>query len=118
MRSWQIPSLSHQIERRESPPAPRLANGVPLSVRILSGSPRSRNAASNIGWTRTGFVERRAVHRSSMRLHASVIRFGHDCIRRDEPPPLACCLVEKVSRMGVASVLSNQEREEAARIDE
>jgi hypothetical protein len=42
------------------------------------------------------------------------IRFGHDCVRRDEPRPLRCCLVEELSRVGVAAILSN----EATRVDE
>lgn len=44
-----IPSLTHHTESVESPPAPRLAKGVPLSVRIRSGSPSSRKTASKMG---------------------------------------------------------------------
>lgn len=72
MRSWRMPSFTHQMDSCDNPPAPRLANGVPLSVRILSGKPSSRNACSKIGRTPPHFVERRAVHRSSIRLQASV----------------------------------------------
>ena len=31
---------------------------------------------------------------------------------------LTCCLAEKLSRVGVVAVLSNEEREEATRVDE
>jgi hypothetical protein len=39
MRSCLMPNFTHQMESFDSPPAPRLANGVQLSVRILSGNP-------------------------------------------------------------------------------
>jgi hypothetical protein len=43
-----------------------------LSLRIFSGNPSSRNASSKIGRTPITFVEGSAVHRSSIRLQASV----------------------------------------------
>jgi hypothetical protein len=38
--------FTHQMDRRDKPPVPRLAKGVPLSVRIRSGKPNSRNTDS------------------------------------------------------------------------
>jgi hypothetical protein len=71
-----MPSFTHQIESLDNPPAPRLAKGVPLSVRILSGNPYSRNAVSNTGHARRVFVDGIATQRNNFRLNESVIVNG------------------------------------------
>jgi hypothetical protein len=71
-----MPSFTHQMDSCESPPAPRLANGVPLSVRIRSGKPNSRNTDSKAGWTPAVFVDRSALHRRIILLNASVTVSG------------------------------------------
>src|SRR4029450_11099761 len=64
MRSGRMPSLIHQIARRESPPAATVAKGGPLSVRIARGSPNSQNADSKTGRTRCSSMSVRPSQRS------------------------------------------------------
>ena len=45
MRSGRMPSLTHQTDKALTPYTAE--NGVPLSVRIVSGNPNSTNASSN-----------------------------------------------------------------------
>ena len=56
------PSLIHHTLNRLSPSTPTVAKGDPLSVRIASGIPYSRNAASNtaLGRDRLGLLHRLA----------------------------------------------------------
>jgi hypothetical protein len=51
MRSGTMPALITLTASRDSPPAPREANGDPLSERSRCGRPNSRNAASSTGHT-------------------------------------------------------------------
>jgi hypothetical protein len=43
IRRGAIPSLIHHTARRDKPATAREANGAPLSLRITSGMPYSRN---------------------------------------------------------------------------
>src|SRR5436309_10639763 len=51
MRSGTTPALISLIDSFDNPPAPREANGDPLSERRYCGRPNSRNAASSTGQT-------------------------------------------------------------------
>ena len=51
MRSGQIPSLIHHTASADNPCTATVANGGPLSLRITSGKPYSRNVASIRGRT-------------------------------------------------------------------
>jgi len=85
MRSCSMPSLIHQTANRLRPPTAELANGAPLSVRIASCSPCSRNAASKMARTRSVSVFSTAWQRNKYRLQASVIVSGST---RDPSPAL------------------------------
>jgi hypothetical protein len=52
----------------DKPRMPVDANGAPLSVRIASGRPTSRNSARNTGWASVVFTERSPRHTSKARL--------------------------------------------------
>ncbi len=72
-----MPSLIHQIDKDDSPPAPTVANGVPLSVRSRAGRPYSRNVASNSGRTCLASVPCcMPWQRNTIRLYASEIVSG------------------------------------------
>ena len=64
MRSGTIPSLISHTDSRDSPRMAREAKGARLSVRIASGMPYSRKAASKIDCTRTVSVFSTAWQRS------------------------------------------------------
>src|SRR5262249_8916200 len=49
IRSGVMPSFSHQIDSRDRPPAPTLANGRPVSLRIARGHPNSRDSPADGG---------------------------------------------------------------------
>src|ERR1700756_1809142 len=76
IRSTTIPSFIHHTASRDNPAIAREANGAPLSVRIVSGRPYSRNAASKIACTRAVSVFSTAWQRSRYRLCASVMVNG------------------------------------------
>src|SRR5260370_36665076 len=72
-----MPSLIHQIDSADRPPAPTVANGVPLSVRSSTGAPNRRNVASNSGRTCWASVPWcMPWQRNTMRLYASEIVSG------------------------------------------
>ena len=68
MRSGQIPKRTHQADSRLRPPRPTEANGLPLSVRMASGKPRSRNSRSIHGRTGAPCVLVNPRHSSRLRL--------------------------------------------------
>ncbi len=87
-RSGTIPSLIHHTASRDNPPTVAEAKGGPLSVRITSGSPYSRKAASKMARTRSVSVFSTACERSRYRLHASLMVNGSTrAPRRRETTP-------------------------------
>ena len=76
IRSWRIPSPSHHIARRLNPAGAGLANGGPLSLRIASGKPYSRNTASNTARTWGPSVFSTDRQRCTYRLKASLMVSG------------------------------------------
>jgi hypothetical protein len=76
MRSGVMQSLIHHTLSRESPPIAADANGVPLSLRIRSGSPYSQNAASNTRLLASRRSPSSGSHRIRKRLDASEIVSG------------------------------------------
>jgi hypothetical protein len=71
-----MPSRIHQMDSRLSPPGAGLANGGPLSVRIASGKPYSRNTASKTARARSSSVRSTARQRNRKRLKASLVVNG------------------------------------------
>src|ERR1700716_2303585 len=68
MRSIAMPRRSHQTESLEGLNKPLgLAKGTPLSERIASGRPRSRNSRSKAVQARSSRVDSKASHRSRKR---------------------------------------------------
>src|SRR5258707_12897961 len=84
MRSMAMPSLSHQTESFERlNRALGLAKGTPLSERIASGKPRSRNSRSKAVQAVSSRVDSRASHNSRKREAWSVTVSG----KQDPPLP-------------------------------
>ncbi len=94
MRSISTPRRSRQTESFERPKRPMgLAKGTPLSERMASGRPRSRNSRSKAVTARSSLGDSRASHRSRKReaeslFHTLLIhirrlpRVGSSCYRR------------------------------------
>ena len=70
------PQFDHHTLNRLSPSTPTVAKGDPLSVRIASGIPYSRNAALDTRWAETVSIRCIAWQRNKNRLWASVIVSG------------------------------------------
>src|SRR5712692_1647035 len=70
------PNLIHHTASRDNPATACEANGAPLSVRIASGIPNSRKAASKIARTRAVSVFSTAWQRNRYRLCASEMVSG------------------------------------------
>ena len=66
--SGRIPNLIHHTASPVSPLSPLLPNGAPLSVRLRSGNPYSRNAASITGLLCSPSAAFTDWHRSRYRL--------------------------------------------------
>ena len=71
-----MPSLIHQTERRERPHRALLAKGLPLSVRMASGSPYSWNSRVRTGKAPSCLTDGRASQPIRKRLKLSVTVSG------------------------------------------
>src|SRR5439155_8630274 len=70
-----MPSFNHQTAKCDSRPAPVVANGDPLSLRMARGNPYSRNVRSNHGRTPRSLGVTMRQHNTN-RLHASATVSG------------------------------------------